>query len=174
MTVPIGRNASYFYNLWEIGMLQLQPGPPPPGPSPPPVNCSTQPMMCGVHGTCVNGGGSRFHPGFSCVCAPRYGGPYCSQLLPRNCSQVRARASCENHSVPLPARSLPDCKWVVAESRCTQLQSPGASPAQGTEIAEVGLFGFPEFSRGPSSRKTASWSMSCQLLNATGSPRAAL
>lgn len=174
-TIKLGMNASFFYNLWEIALIgdEKHPKPPPPPPDGPPkpkINCTVvnEQDMCGEGGNCtsVDAKGD-----FHCKCFPGWRKPKqqhgggggggggqrpggstesCDEKIPLDCKAQQSQQSCENVTGQQDTYHLPDCKWVSADGKCVILnehdgQSGGGGGRQTTDVAEVGLFGFPEF-----------------------------
>jgi hypothetical protein len=143
-TVELGANATFFYNMWEVGLLGAELQRPPV-----PFNCSN-PMglrVCGPHGSC--------HPapeaprGFVCHCHTGWLGDMCSVRVLPNCTTLLSRPTCENISSfdASGGFGLPPCKWVAAHGMCVQLatERPGHGPLTISDVAEVNVFGFPAF-----------------------------
>jgi hypothetical protein len=134
-TIAYGMNATYFYNLWEVGLLGREVSPAVHGkdnctsnpkckdspqckdnPQCNLPNCTAHPdVTCGGNGRCSNEPASQ--RGYVCRCNTTWSGPNCQQQTPENCSHVHSRAACENTTYS--GRLSPDsCVWVSAERRC--------------------------------------------------------
>eukprot|EP01052_Picozoa_sp_SAG31_P013700 SAG31_NODE_831_length_11669_cov_3.410026_3_plen_365_part_00 len=114
------------------------------------VQCSVEP--CNLRTSkCRDAPDSQM--GYVCVCDKGWTGPDCDTQQPLNCTRQHSKHHCENVSAAggqIGWPPLPPCKWVTARSECVALRQPGSHgmpqdfrPA--TDVAEVGLFGFPEF-----------------------------